>query len=208
VPLKLNPNYATAHQWLANSLSYVKRFDEALAGLRRAEELDPLSLIIGTNLGDTLVNLRRYDEAIAQYKRILSLDQNFAIAHNQLGAAYGAKGMYREAIAEMRKYLELDPDPTGRGYLALWLAKSDQRGEAMKLLDQLKQESTQRYVQPYSFALIYIGLDEKEEAFNWLEKEISDRSPNASVYAIDPALDDLRSDPRFKEMLKRLNLAE
>jgi eukaryotic-like serine/threonine-protein kinase len=207
--IELNPNYATAHQWLGSeALAPIKRFDEAIAELRRAEELDPLSPIIGTRLGDTLLFAHRYDEVIAQYERTLSFDPNFAYAHQQLGWAYGVKGMYPEAIAEERHSLELNPDPTGKGYLALWLARSGERREAMKLLDQLKQESTERYVQSYAFALVHIGLDEKEEAFNWLEKDISDRSPTARVYGIVPELDGLRSDPRFKEMLKRLNLPE
>jgi tetratricopeptide (TPR) repeat protein len=207
--IEIDPNYATAHQWFATDvLSSTKRFDEALTELRRAEELDPLSPIIGTNLGDTLVNARRYDEAIAQYKRVLSLDPNFAYAHQSLGWVYGFKGMYPEAIAETRKSFELNHDPQAQGYLGLWLAKSGGRGEAMKLLDQLKQESTQRYVPGIAFALIYIGLNGKEEALNWLEKEISDRSPGTVNYGISPEFDDLRSDPRFKEMLKRLNLPE
>jgi TolB-like protein/Tfp pilus assembly protein PilF len=207
--IEIDPNYATAHQWFATDvLASAKRFDEAIAELRRAEELDPLSPIIGTNLGDTLVNARRYDEAIAQYKRVLSLDPNFAYAHQALGWAYGSKGMYPEAITETRKSFELNHDPQAQGYLGLWLARSGVRGEAMKLLDQLKQESTERYVPGYSFALIYIGLNEKEEALNWLEKEISDRSPGTVNYGISPELDDLRSEPRFKAILKRLNLPE
>lgn len=207
--IELDPNYATAHQWFATDVhAAAKRFDEALAELRRAEELDPLSPIIGTNLGDTLVNARRYDEAIAQYKRVLSLDPNFAYAHQALGWAYGSKGMYPEAIAETRKAFELNHDPQAQGYLGLWLARSGGRDEAMKLLDQLKQQSTQRYVQGYAFALIYIGLNEKEEALNWLEKEISDRSSTTVFYGISPDFDDLRTEPRFKAMLKRMNLPE
>jgi len=176
--------------------------------LRRAEQLDPLSPMIGTNIGDTLLLSRRYDEAIAQYKRVLSLDPNFAYARFNLGWGYCVKGMYQEAIVELRKSLELSNDPAAIGYLGLSLAKSGRRDEAMKLLNQLKRESAERYVPSFAFALIYIGLNEKEEAFVWLEKGVAERSSYASSYAIDPVLDDLRSDPRFKEMLKRLNLPE
>lgn len=160
------------------------------------------------NLGDALVYVRRYDEAIAQYKRALSLNPGFALTHFGLGWAYGLRGMYPEAIAEMRKYLELSGDPTGKGYLGLLLAKSGGRDEARKLLNELKQESMQRYVQSYAFATIYIGLGEKEEALAWLEKETSDRAPNARYFAVFPELDELRSEPRFKDMLKRLNLPQ
>ncbi|MGB7621942.1 MAG: protein kinase [Terriglobia bacterium] len=206
--IELKPNYATAHHWLGDDLGCVKRFDESLAELRRGEELDPLSPIIGTNLGDTLVYARRYDEAIAQYKRTLVSNPNFAYAHRALGWAYGSKGMYPEAIAETRLSIELDHASVGKGYLGLWLAKSGKRDEAVKLLGELKQEATRGYVQSYTFALIYIGLGDKEEALNWLEKQMAGRSETANQYAVVPELDVLRSEPRFKEMLKRMNLPE
>ena len=116
--------------------------------------------------------------------------------------------MYPEALAEMRTYTELDRTSADKGYLGLWLAKSGKRDEAMKLLTELKQESTRTYVQSYTFALIYIGLGDKEEALNWLEKQMLARAETASIYAVAPELDDLRSEPRFKEMLKRMNLPE
>jgi serine/threonine-protein kinase len=206
--IELKPNYATAHHWLGADLMYVKRFDESLVELRHAEELDPLSPIIGTNLGDTLVDARRYDEAIAQYKRTLVSNPDFASAHLDLGWAYGSKGMYPEAIAETRKAIELRNGSSAKGYLGLWLAKSGKRDEAVKLLGELKQETTRNYVQSYTFALIYIGLGDKEEALNWLEKHMSSRAETANSYAVSPELDDLRSEPRFKEMLKRMNLPE
>ena len=208
--IELKPNYATAHHWFGADLSNVKRFDEGLDVLRRAEELDPLSPIIGTNLGDALVYARRYDEAIAQYKRTLVRNPNFSYAHRALGWAYGSNGRYSEAIAETRRSIELDNDAatSDKGYLGLWLAKSGKRDEAMKLLGELKQESTRGYVQSYTFALFYIGLGDKEEALNWLEKQMSDRSETANLYAVAPELDGLRSEQRFKAMLKRMNLPE
>ena len=206
--IELKPNYATAHHWLGADLSNVKRFDDGLVELRRAEELDPLSPIIGTNLGDALVYARRYDEAIAQYKRTLIRNPTFAYAHTALGWAYGLNGMYLEAIAETRAAIELNKGSSAKGYLGLWLTKSGKRDEAVKLLSELKQETTRGYVQSYTFALIYIGLGDKEEALNRLEKQMSDRSETATAYAIAPELDDLRSEPRFKAMLKRMNLPE
>ena len=207
--IELDPNYATAHQWLGTDvLANSKRFDEALVELRRAEELDPLSPIIGTNVADTFEQARRYDDAIVQYKRTISLDPNFGYVHNGLASTYGAKGMYPEAIAEVRKFIELSSDPTGKGFLGFCLAKSGQRAEAIKVLNELKQESSERYVQSYAFALIYIGLGQKEDALAALEKEVSDRSPNAIFCAVYPELDELRSEPRFKDLLKRMNLPE
>jgi tetratricopeptide (TPR) repeat protein len=176
--------------------------------LRRAEELDPLSPIIGTNLGDTLVYARRYDEAIAQYKRTLVSNPDFGYAHRALGWAYGLKGMYAEAIAETRTAIELRNGSSGKGYLGLWLARSGKREDTLQLLKELKQESTRDYVQPYTFALIYIGLGNKDEALNWLEKQMLAHAETASQYAVAPELDELRSQPRFQEMLKRMNLPE
>ena len=207
--IELDPNYATAHQWLGGDVLYpTKRFDEALASLKRAEELDPLSPIIGTNLGDVLLYARRYDEAIAQYKRVLSLDPNFGYAFWGLGLAYWQKGMKPEAIAEMRKYIELSGSSLGKGDLGFFLAKFGQRDEAIRLLGELKQASSRRYVRGSSIALIHLGLGEKEEALDWLEKEIDERGASPGSYAVMPELDELRAEPRFKAMLKRLNLPE
>src|SRR5258705_1788044 len=206
--IKLKPNYATAHHWLGADLSNVKRFDDSLIELRRAEELDPLSPIIGTNLADTLVFARRYDEAIAQYKRTLVSNPNFAYAHLALGRAYGAKGMYPEAIAEARTSIELNSGSAAKGFLGLWLVKSGKREETVKLLGELKQESTRNYVQSFTFALIYIALGDKEEALKHFENHICSRAETASSYAFAQELNDLRSEPRFKEMLKRMNLPE
>jgi tetratricopeptide (TPR) repeat protein len=206
--IELKPNYATAYHWLGADLSNVKRFDDSLVELRHAEELDPLSSIIGTNLGDTLVFARRYDEAIAQYKSTLVRNPNFPYAHLALSRAYGAKGMYPEAIAEARTSIELNSGPAAKGFLGLWLAKSGKRDETVKLLGELKQESTRNYVQSITLALIYIALGDKEEALNHLEKHMSSRAETASSYAVNPELDELRSEPRFKEMLKRMNLPE
>jgi len=206
--IELKPNYATAHHWLGADLVYVKRFDDSLLELRRGEELDPLSPIIGTNLGDTLVYARRYDEAITQYKRTLVSNPNFGYAHQALGWAYGSKGMYPEAIAETRTAIVQRNGSSAKGYLGLWLARSGKRADALLLLNELKMEAARDYVQPYTLALIYIGLGNKEEALNWLEKQMLAHAETANSYAVAPELDELRSEPRFKEMLKRMSLPQ
>lgn len=206
--IELNPNYATAHQWFAANLTVAKRFDEALAELRLAEELDPLSPDIGTDLGATLVFARRYDEAIAQLKRTLVRDPNFSRAHSYLGWAYGSKGMYAEAIAEARTALELNNSFFIKGYLALWLARDGDRDEALEILAELKTAASEGYVRPSTVAVVNIGLGDKEEALNQLEKEVSSHSFNAIYLAVLPDVDDLRSEPRFKAMLKKMNLPE
>ncbi len=204
----LKPNYATGHHWLGMELSTGKRFDESIASLKHAEEIDPLSQIIGTNLGDALVYARRYDEGIAQYKRVLVNNPNFWYAHLALGIAYGAKGMYTEAIAETRLAVELNQEPSPKGYLALWLAKSGQKDEALKTLAELKQDAGKGFVKGMTLALVYIGLGDKDEALKSLENEAKSPSETCSLFAVAPELDDLCSDPRFKDLLKRMNLPE
>jgi len=206
--IELKPNYATAHHWFGADLSNLKRFDESIAEIKRAEELDPLSPIIGTNLGDTLVLARRYDEAIAQIKRVLIRNPNFEYGHLALSRAYGSKGMYEEAIAEARKALELNYGSSTKGYLGLWLARSGKRDEAEKLLRELKEEATHDYVQSDTIALIYLGLGDKAEALNWLEKHMASHAETANAYGVSPQLDELHDEPRFRAMLKRMNLPE
>jgi len=206
--IELKPNYATAHHWLGADPSNIKRFDESIAEMRRAEELDPLSPIIGTNLGDMLVLSRRYDEAIAQFKRTLIRNPNFEYAHLALSRAYGSKGMYPEAIAEARRALELNYGSSTKGFLGLWLIRSGKRDEGLKLLSELKEEAKQTYVQGDVIALIYLGLGDKVEALNWLEKHMSTHAETANAYSVSPQLDELHDEPRFKAMLKRMNLPE
>lgn len=207
--IELNPNYATAHEWLAvDVLTALKRFDEAVAEIKRAEELDPLSSVTATNAGYTLVFARRYDEAIAQLKRVLNLDPNYAYTLYTLGYALDGKGLHDEAVVEYRKSLALNDDPFAKALLARSLAKSGKRGEAMKLVEQLKSDSAKRYIANYCLAIAYTALGEKEEALILLEKDIAERSSFVSYSAGEPALDDLRDDPRFKDLLKRMNLPE
>jgi tetratricopeptide (TPR) repeat protein len=207
--IELNPNYATAHHWLGlDLLTVLKRFDEAIPEMKRAEELDPLSPVISADAGLALVYARRYDEAIAQTKRALSLDPNFFNARYTLGYAYDGKRLYAEAIAEYRKALALNDDPYAKAFLVRSLAKSGRRADALKLVEELKSESATRYVPNYCLAMAYTALGEKEEAFALLEKDIAEHSSFVSVLAVEPALDDLRDDQRFKAMLRRLNLPQ
>ncbi|HEU5238820.1 MAG TPA: protein kinase, partial [Pyrinomonadaceae bacterium] len=206
--IELKPNYATAHHWLGDDvLAQLKRFDEALAEGKRATELDPLSPIIAANLGDVLMYARRYDEAIAQYRHSLSLDSNFYYTYASMGICLADKGMYQDAITTLRKGLELNKsDPQLKGYLAYALGKSGHRDEAMKLLDEMKRDSLTAYVPDYWLGVAYIGLNEKDQAFASMIKNADTHDSMAAYYAVDPLLDDLRSDPRFAELLKRVGL--
>jgi eukaryotic-like serine/threonine-protein kinase len=207
--IELKPNYATAHHWLGTDvLTQMKRFDEALVEAKRAAELDPLSSIIASNLGDTYLYARRYDEALAQFKRAVALDPNFHYPHGDIGQALAMKGLYQDALVEIRKGVELsNGDPLEKGYLAFALGKSGQRAEAQRVLDELKHDALTGYVPPYAIALACIGLGEKDEAFSWLLKNADAHDSSAALAAVDPMIDDVRSDPRFPELLKRVGLA-
>jgi len=203
--IELNPNYPTAHQWYAEFLAAMGRSDEAISEIHRAQELDPLSLI--TNAAEGFINYyaHRYDQATAQLQKLLELDEHFWPARWFLGRAYVAQGNYREAIAEFEKARTLPGDSTGviieLGYA---YAVSGKRAEARKMIGELMEQSKRNYVSPYGIAMIYVGLGDKVQAFNWLQKAHEERTWDLVYLKVDPKLDSLRPDPRFAELLRRL----
>ena len=150
---------------------------------------------------------RRFDEAIEQSRKTLELDPSFSPAHGNLGEAYAAKAMYREALAEYEKFATLSggsPRSTARvGYA---YARLGQRSQALRVLDQLGATSKQRYVPAVSFAIVYVGLGEKEQAFLWLEKAYDERTNSLAYLKVDATWDPLRSDPRFADLVRRIGL--
>ena len=204
--IELNPNYAIAHQQYGNNtLSALGRFDEAIAEGKRAVELDPLSLVINADLGTDYYYARRYDEAIAQVRKTLEMDPGFYIAHLGLGQMLDAKGAHDAAIVEFQKARALNDDPAVLGMLGRAHGFSGNKTEAEKILDQLKKLSKQRYVSAYSFALVYLGLGNKEEALRWLEQSYQDRAGSDIGYIrVDPLLDPLRGDPRFEALAEKI----
>ncbi|HEX5734917.1 MAG TPA: protein kinase [Blastocatellia bacterium] len=205
--IEMNPNYATAHHWYAIFLGGRARFDEGLKEIRRAQELDPLSLIINTGLGRLLYNARRNDEAIAQLKKTLEMDPAFAEAHFQLALAYEAKRMYGEALREFELSRELYKDPTLIGWSGRVHALMGNRDQALKVAEELKQMSKERYVSPYMLAIIYTALGDKESAFEWLDKLYAERSYYVIWLKVDPVFDGLRADPRFIDFMRKVGLA-
>jgi TolB-like protein/tetratricopeptide (TPR) repeat protein len=204
--VELNPNYATAHQWYGSSaLTALGRFDEAIAQLKKAIELDPLSLVINSDLGNTCYRARRYDDAIAQLRKTIDLDPSFYYAHWNLGSALAGKGAIGPAIEEYKKARELNDDPSMLGFLANAYGNSGNKAEANKLREQLEELSKQRYVSAYCFALVYLGLGDKEQALQRLEKSYEDRAGDALRFVkVDPLLDPLRGDPRFEALVKKV----
>lgn len=204
--IQLNPNYATAHQWHAESLVATQRFDEAITEAKRAVELDPFSLVINHALGFCYLHARQSDQAIQQYRKTIELDQNWYIGHWFLGFAYETKGLSREAIAEYQKARELNDDPYVLGVLGHGYAASGRKDEAMKVVAEMHEVARQRYVPAYSFAQVYVGLGDKDRAFEWLEKSYQDRAYDITYLKVDPFFDSLHSDPRFTDLIRRIGL--
>jgi TolB-like protein/Tfp pilus assembly protein PilF len=204
--IQLNPNYATAHHWVANGvLSALGQFDRAIAGGKRAVELDPLSLIINANLGQDYFYARRYDEAITQLRKTIEMDSRFYYARWSLGQVWQLKGELNEAIAEYRKAVELNDDPYVLGLLGQAYARAGQREEAQKILARLSEEAKSRYVHAYSFALMYLALGDKEHAIDEMERAYRDRAGyDVFMIKVDPMLDDLRGDPRFEALVEKV----
>ena len=204
--VELSPGYATGHQWYAWHLAALARNDEAVAELRTAESLDPLSLIIGADLAEELLIAHRYDEAIRQSRKTMAMDPFFAVAHYELGQAFVQKHMYSEAIAELQKAIELSAGSTTyTSNLAYAYAVSGMRNEAVKILNDLKNQSHHAFSNAPEIALVYLGLEDRNQAMAWLEKAYAERF-NPGVL-LRPAFDPLRADPRFQDLLRRIGLS-
>jgi len=204
--VQLNPNYPTGYHWLALTLVPLGKDDEAIATARRAEQLDPLSAIISADTAFDFFLLHRFDEAIAQAQHTLQIDPNFYYAHYLMGKAYNQKRMYKEALAELRKAVELSPDPIVRATLAQSLVLSGQRAEATKLIDELKSESTRRYIPNYFLATTYLALGDRDTALTMLEKDLDEHCIYLQWIALDPELDGLRNDPRFAALVQKVGV--
>ena len=207
--IELNPNYAEAHDALCTFLTWQKRFDEAITEGKKAQELDPLSTIVTTDLGTVYFFARRPDEAIEIFTRAHEMDPTLWVPLGWLGGAQTLKGQYTEAIATFRKAVEIsDGSPNAKSHLAFALAKAGQRDEALKLVDELKRQGAHEHINSFHFAVPFIGLGNKDEAFFWLGKGVDERSIGFKQLDVHPWFDDLRSDPRFTALLIRTNLPE
>ncbi|MFZ0287962.1 MAG: protein kinase [Candidatus Sulfotelmatobacter sp.] len=208
--LELSPNNSEAHLYHAWFLSPMGRSDQALAEAKRAQQADPLSPFASFSLGAVLVFARQWDPAIEQLHRAIELDPTFWFSHCFLGRAYEQKGKLPEAVAEFQRALEVEKDNSeiwsGLGHA---YAVSGKRAEAQKVMDHLTELSAHGWVAPYNVAVIYAGLGEKDQAFALLDRAYKDRSYYMATYlATDERLDNLRSDPRFAELRKRVGLPE
>jgi TolB-like protein/DNA-binding winged helix-turn-helix (wHTH) protein/Flp pilus assembly protein TadD len=203
--IQLNPGYATAHQWYSWHLFMVGSNTEAMSELKKAENLDPLSLIIKTDIADALCVAHRYDEAVEQSEKALKMDPNFAVGHYERGQALAQKHMYDEAIAEFQTAIELGgPSGAFQANLGYAYAVSGRKEEAQEIIDNLESRRPQNQSVDADIALIYAGLGNADEAIIRLNKAYYGRF-KASIL-LRPAFDLLRSDDRFQDLLQRIGL--
>ena len=203
--IKLNPGYATAHHWYAWHLMVMGRNSEGISELRKAQSLDPLSLIISADLADALCIAHLYDEAVQQGRKTLEMEPNFAVAHYELGQAFEQKHMHDEAIAEFQRAIALSGHSGAfDSNLAYVYAVSGRKDEAIKIVKDLEARHDQNPVADANVALIYVGLGDHDQAMIWLNNAYEARF-NPSVL-LRPAFDTLRSDARFQDLLRRIGL--
>jgi len=204
--IDLNPNYATARHWYALDLVCMGKNAEAIREIEQAQRLDPLSPRIGANAILVLYLGRKYDRAIVEARKALELEPNDTAAHEYLGQTYLQMRRYQEALAAFQESQSLPRADSGiPALLAAAYAANGNRERAVKMLDDLKQRSKREYISPYEMATAYVFLGEREQAFAWLHKGIDVYDGWTELLKVDPALDPLRSDPRFQDLLRRMN---
>ena len=207
--LELDPNDAAAYHAYGRFLASLGRVDEARAELNRAQELDPLSLIIQSNAGMIAYFARQYDQALQQLQKVLELDPKFPVPYWGIGMCYEQLKKYPEALAQFQKGIELSGRGTnGIASLAHAHGLAGQRAEAQKILAELTARSKTKYVSSYQFAVVYLGLGQKERAIAALEEAYHERSTLLGYLKMDPRFDPLRSDPQFQSLLARIHLHE
>jgi len=205
--IELNPGYATAYHWYSGFLSGMGRHDEAITAINKARELDPLSSRINANVGLLLYFARRYDDAIQELQKAQQMDPRSGAVDLYLGMAYVEKGAYQLAITSLQRSSSAPDSPaTSKLEVAYALARSAENEQAHAILRRVLQDKGKSYVPALWVARIYAALNDKEEAFAWLNKAYDERSPQMAFLNVDPRLDPLRSDVRFQDLLRRMKL--
>ena len=208
--IELNPNLAKAHSGYFNYLVIMGRYDEAIAAAKRAVELDPVDYFSATRLSTAFHRARRYDETIETVKRVIEMEPNHFFAHLVLADAYAAKGMYQEAIAEYQESLRLSGANAQitEASLGVIYVKMGERAKAEEILASLKSRANNFSSTPIDLSLLYDALGMRDEAFAILEKAYTERAGDLGYMRTNPKFDNLRPDPRFRDLLRRMNLPE
>jgi eukaryotic-like serine/threonine-protein kinase len=205
--LALSPSHPTASHWYAESLMTMGRHAEAIERMKSSQDLDPLSLIISVAIGWAFYMARQYDDAIEQFRRTVELDPNYPVTYWILGLVLRKMGRYEQAIAEGEKGVKLSGgSPLMNAALAQTSATAGKREKAIQILDDLAELTKQKYVAPYFFAGIHVGLGEEARAMEYLEKSYEEHSHWLMYLHMDPGMDSLRSNPRFQDLLRRIGL--
>lgn len=205
--IELNPSYASAHHWHASYLNAMGRTEEAKTAQRRARELDPLSLMLNMAAADSLFFARDYDKAIQHLLALLDQEPRFFPAHFSLGRIYVQTGTQEQAVAAFEKALQFSRNQEVQPALAHAYALSGRAGKAKVILEELKSHTTGRYMASPMIARVYLGLGEFEQALDWLQRGLDERSYWMVFLKMDPVYDPIRSHPRFCELLKLTGLA-
>jgi serine/threonine protein kinase/tetratricopeptide (TPR) repeat protein len=205
--IELNPNSATAHHWYGDYLANMGRSEQGLRETTKAKDLDPLSPIINTTLGWQLYLAGKNDAAADQLRSVLDIDAKFAPARRILEEVYAQMGKHKEAVSEREKILALSGSPELAASIEEDFAKSGYKGVLRSWLDGLTEISKYGYVSPYSIAQAYVRMDEKEKTFEWLQKAFEEHDSGLVSVAVEPIFQPVRSDPRFKDLVKRMKLA-
>ncbi|HXH00170.1 MAG TPA: TIR domain-containing protein [Sphingomicrobium sp.] len=205
--IELNPNYATAHHWYSEFLVTAGRVNQAIKVAARAEELDPLSPIISTDAAANFYFARRYKEAIPRLQQVLELDPSFLVARWYLAKAYGQQGRHADSIAELRKAVQEEPsNDWSKAYLGYAYGAAGQRAAAQKVLERMQAEASRRYVRPDILGLLHLAAGNREAALSTFERAVAEKAIYPFIMARDPQLDTLRSEPKFRALLKRMRI--
>lgn len=206
--LELDPKQVNAHQWHAVFLAKLGRFKEAFSEIEIAKELDPLSLPVATSAGSILRYARRYDEAIEELRRAIDLEPSFKLTHVELAQVYELKGMFQEAASEWSTVDVLSGNPKLElHYAAVRDAAGYQRSTQL-WIEHLRESSKREYTSPMGMAVAYARLAKAEQALAWLEEAYRRRDPGLSALKVEPLFDFLRSNPRFQDLLRRMNFPD
>jgi tetratricopeptide (TPR) repeat protein len=207
--IELNPNYPTAHQWYSRYLRGVGRPDEAFREIKRAEELDPLSLVIINNVAENHLDRGDLDAATRETQRLIGLDPGFWPGHQTLAIVLVKQGRYADALTEVQKSVELaNRSNAPLALLGHVYARMGRQSEAEAVIKELEKRYADKQADGRDLAVVYAGLDDKNKAFEWLEKSFKDRGVFLVFLKLEPLLEPLRSDPRWSDLERRVGISE